>query len=183
MEARLREAVQQARAQVASLEQQNAALRADISRLEAEKIAAVRTAEEEAAQQVADVGGRFEAARTQFDERIAEEGEFRNRLLDNIEQWKTAHAEVSALAKKKEEERLALTEQLAAATQREESCEAKNQQLFSVGNAILDQLAGIGVGDILAIREPFIGARRVELQNIVQDHRDTLLDNRVTNPK
>lgn len=183
LEARLRQALQQARAQITALEQQNTLLQAQLVELEEEKEAEVRAVQEEATEQIANVEARFEAARAQFQERIGEEGEFRNKLLDNIEKWKEAYAEVAEVAREKEQERLALTEQLATAEQQNEICIAKNQELFTVGNEILDRLANIRVGEAIALREPFIGLRRVQLQNIVQDYEDELLDNKVRRPQ
>ena len=48
-----------------------------------------------------------------------------------------------------------------------------------MGNDILDWLSKAGFGDALLAREPLIGIKRVELENIEQDYQDKLLDQRV----
>lgn len=101
-------------------------------------------------------------------------------LSENLENWKAAYEEAANIARTTEAARAQLEAQNSVLNERATSCEVKNAELFNVGNEILDRYSGVGLGDTLAIREPFIGFKRVELQNLVQDYQDKLLDQRVT---
>lgn len=51
---------------------------------------------------------------------------------------------------------------------------ARNAELYQIASEILDRYAGVGIGESLARREPFVQAARVDLQNRVQDYEDRL---------
>ncbi|HEY5237622.1 MAG TPA: hypothetical protein VIJ62_04515 [Rhizomicrobium sp.] len=55
-------------------------------------------------------------------------------------------------------------------------CERKNGVLLHVGNEILDSYSRFDFGDALGANEPFIGTKRVELENLAQDFGDRLYD-------
>lgn len=50
----------------------------------------------------------------------------------------------------------------------------RNAELFQIANQILDRYAGVGIGEALVRREPFVQAARVDLENRVQDYEDRL---------
>lgn len=50
----------------------------------------------------------------------------------------------------------------------------RNAELYGIASEILDRYAGVGIGESLARREPFIQTARVNLQNRVQDYEDRL---------
>lgn len=54
-----------------------------------------------------------------------------------------------------------------------------NRRLFEIGNELLDRFEKKGVWASLRESEPFTGLRRVELENIVQDYRFAIDDQRV----
>jgi hypothetical protein len=54
------------------------------------------------------------------------------------------------------------------------AAEVKNERIYQVGKGILDWLQREGVGG-----EPFLGLRRVELENAAQDQEDKLIDQRI----
>lgn len=51
---------------------------------------------------------------------------------------------------------------------------ARNAELYGIASEILDRYAGVGIGESMARREPFVQAARVDLQNRVQDYEDRL---------
>jgi colicin import membrane protein len=55
-------------------------------------------------------------------------------------------------------------------------CERENGVLLRVGNEILDSYSRFDFGDALGANEPFIGNKRVELENLAQDFGDRLYD-------
>jgi hypothetical protein len=59
-------------------------------------------------------------------------------------------------------------------------CDAKNAALYKLGNQILDAYSHKDdIFGAIADREPFIGFKRVQLQNIVQDDQDKLYNDQV----
>lgn len=55
----------------------------------------------------------------------------------------------------------------------------RNAELYQIASQILDRYAGMGVGEALVRREPFVQAARVDLENRVQDYEDRLRAARV----
>jgi len=55
-------------------------------------------------------------------------------------------------------------------------CEDKNKALLKVGTEILDAYQKFDLGDAIGAHEPFIGIKRVELENSVQGFDDRLHD-------
>jgi len=55
---------------------------------------------------------------------------------------------------------------------------AKNARMYAVGKEIIDWLSSKGFATALAAREPFLGLKRVELENAAQDYQDKLADQR-----
>jgi DNA repair exonuclease SbcCD ATPase subunit len=68
--------------------------------------------------------------------------------------------------------------ELSAAQAQVERCTAKNQQLYAVASEILDAYSHIGVGTVLASREPFAASARVKLENAAQAYGDRLYEQR-----
>jgi uncharacterized protein (DUF3084 family) len=60
-----------------------------------------------------------------------------------------------------------------------EQCVASNQKLFETGNEVLDRYENKGKWDALREREPFTQTRRVRLQNLVDEYRWALQDQRL----
>ncbi len=178
LEQRLRQALRQANAQVTTLQNERTALQSQVQQLEASIEDVARAAEN----RVAQVEVRYEAALKEFNDRMKQEGEYRNTLLENNEKWQIAYTEVADVARQKEVERQVLTTDLAETTSQLEACEAANGELFRVGNEVLDRLRSVSFGDVLGYREPFIGAYRVELQDVVQTYEDKVLDNQLHRP-
>jgi chromosome segregation ATPase len=63
--------------------------------------------------------------------------------------------------------------------ERLEAAEAKNARMYGVGKEIIEWLSRKGFGSALAAREPFLGLKRVQLENAAQDYEDKLLDQRI----
>ncbi len=182
LEGRLRDALRSATAQVRSLEDERARLQAQLAEAEREK-EVLRQQAAAAATQDKDKPAKpavDEETLAEYKRRLADQAAALAQLNDALEKWKAAFNEAANVARAKETERAQLATQVPPLTQRLTACEAKNVALFKVGNEILARYAGIGLGDALGAREPFIGFKRVELQNLVQDYQDKLLDQKVT---
>ncbi len=100
-------------------------------------------------------------------------------LNEILEKWKKAHAEVTEVAQKKEAERSALAANKIELERIVADQKRKNLEMFKIGNEILDRYKKFGLGTALTAREPFVGTTRVKLQNLVQDYKDKLADQRI----
>ena len=180
-EARLRDALRQAITQQRSMEDELVRLRAKAA--EDDKIIGTLKA------QVAG-GGKptqptspdkaiLERMEAEFNRRLAAQNDAIARAAETLDKWKAAYQDAATVARTKEAERAQLAGQTAGLTQRAESCEAKNAALFKVGNDILDRLKNISVAEAMAAHEPFVGTKRVELQNLTQDDEDKLREQKV----
>lgn len=178
---RLREALRRTTTQLRSLEDRQAELQARAS--ESEQRAATLQAKLEAANaEVNTLTEKLDKSQERLvsaGSHISAQNDAITRLDESLAKWRKAYDEAVNVARAKETERARLATELAAFTERATTCEAKNVELFKIGNEILERYKEVGFGDVLARHEPFIGLKRVELQNLVQDYRDELLDQKV----
>lgn len=95
-----------------------------------------------------------------------------------IAQYRNAYDELLKMARASEAERQRLaadaTLQRTALTQ----CEAKNTQLYAVGQEILKAYETMDVGSVLASRQPFAAQSRVKFEQIAQQYGDKLYDSK-----
>ena len=61
-----------------------------------------------------------------------------------------------------------------ATSSRLDTCTVHNAELYKLGDEILARYRNKGFGEMLATQEPFVQARRVALENLVEDYRDKL---------
>jgi chromosome segregation ATPase len=181
-EAQLRAALQQSTAQIAALEDQVANLQAaqapDVATIEA--LRAQLQNVQKSGGGTASAAAETSAAKAKSDAALAAlTGQLakRNAALARSE---TAYQTASTAAAAAAAENSTLKAQLAALNTGLASCDTKNAELFAISNQILD---AYGHKDDLfgaiADREPFIGFKRVQLQNIVQDDEDKLYANQI----
>jgi DNA repair exonuclease SbcCD ATPase subunit len=90
--------------------------------------------------------------------------------------FKDAYTQAAGNAKQSQAERDKLQAAFGGAQTLLTACEAKNAQLLTVGRQILDAYARFDFGDAIGANEPFIGTKRVELENLAQDYGDKLYD-------
>lgn len=121
----------------------------------------------------------LERMEVEFNRRLAAQHETLSKAAETLEKWKAAYQEAANMARAKAAEAAQLAGQNTALAQRAEACDAKNMALYKVGSEILDKYAAMDVADALAAKEPFLGFKRVELQNLVQDYQDKLLDQKM----
>lgn len=93
-----------------------------------------------------------------------------------IAQYRGAYGELLKMARAAEAERQRLTTE--AATQRTAltQCEAKNAQLYAVGQEILRAYEAVDLGSVLASRQPFAAQSRVKFEQIAQQYGDKLYE-------
>jgi chromosome segregation ATPase len=98
------------------------------------------------------------------------------RLNDGLKQWKDAYTQSAQLAAEKEAARSQYAIQATLLQRTVDDREAKNLALYKLANDILKRYEQFGLGDALVAKEPFVGASRVKLENLVQDYKNKLLD-------
>ncbi len=173
-EAQLRAALQSATSQIAGLEDQVANLQAS----QAPNVAMIEALRAQLQKAGGSTGAPAPAKNDAAVAKLTKELAARNAELgkSRSDEQTTASAlsnETAANA--------ALQAQLASLNKGLASCDAKNMQLYKIGNQILDAYSHKDdLFGTIADREPFIGIKRVQLQNIVQDEQDKLYDNQIT---
>lgn len=116
---------------------------------------------------------------TELDAKVALRDKDVATLTGSLTKWKEGYAKLESLARSTESKRATLDTQVIQLQRRVEDREAKNRELYKVGNEILDRYKNFGLGHALAAREPFTGITRVKLQTLVQDYADKLDDQTV----
>jgi chromosome segregation ATPase len=172
-EAQLRAALQTATSQIATLEDQVANLQAsqapDVAMIEALR-AQLKTSQAGGAP-----AGTTETSAEKAKTAAALAALNRQLAAGNAALGKSQTAYQAAAA-----QNAALKAQLATLNTGLTSCTAKNAQLYKIGNQILDAYSHKDdVFSAFANHEPFIGFKRVQLQNIVQDEQDKLDSNQI----
>lgn len=94
-------------------------------------------------------------------------------------QYRSAHQELLQTAHASEAERARLASELAANGDALKQCEAKNAQLYALGQEILLAYEHLDVATVLAARQPFADRSRVKLDEIAQQYGDRLYQGKV----
>jgi chromosome segregation ATPase len=168
---RLREALRSATVQLRSLEDQRAALQAKQAVAERDRDRLQKQSDGFKAQ-VKDAEQAYQQAVEEFNQRLAERDE-------SLEKWKSAYEEAATVARSKDAERAKFESEAAAFKASTKACEAKNVQLFKASDEMLTRFKSMNLLDAIAAREPAFGIKRVDLQNLLQDYRDKILDQKV----
>jgi chromosome segregation ATPase len=164
-EAKLRDALRSTTGQLRALEDERAAWQAkeaallkemESLRVQAKASSRPRTSEREV---------------EELKQRLAEQSEAGAKATRALAQCETAREEA---ARAGEEERRRLAAESSKLAERLAAAEAKNEKIYRVGKELIDWLDREGIGG-----EPFLGLRRVALENAAQDHEDKLIDQRI----
>lgn len=179
-ETRLREALRSALTQLRAAEDERAVLQAKqaSSAKETESLRAqVAALTKELDDSVKKT--EFERAVNEFNMKLSMQNETIAQLSETLDKWKVAYNEAVTVARAKEAQRAQLAVELGGMQKQYAVCRDANGELYKIGSEILDRYAGVGVSDAFTTREPFVGFKRVELQNLVQDYQDQLLDRKI----
>jgi hypothetical protein len=104
------------------------------------------------------------------------------KLNEVLAEWKAAYGQAAQLAALKESERARLAIVAVMLHRQVDDLEAKNLKLFATGTEILDRYEKFSLGEALGAKEPFTGITKVKLEELVQDYKDQLLDQRLLAP-
>jgi seryl-tRNA synthetase len=169
---RLRDALRAATVQVRQLEDQRAALQAKVADADREK-AAAKAQVDAAKAEVRQTEKQYKEAVDEFNKRLAERDE-------SLEKWKTAYEEAATVARTKDAERARFEGEANTYKASTKSCVTKNGAMLKAGQELLGRYQTVTIGDTIVAREPVVGFRRVEIQNVIQDTRDKFLDQKAT---
>ena len=95
-----------------------------------------------------------------------------------IAQFRGAYDELLKMARASEAERQRLAGEAALQRTALTQCEAKNTQLYAVGQEVLRAYETMDVGSVLASRQPFAAQSRVKYEQIAQQYGDKLYESR-----
>jgi hypothetical protein len=93
-----------------------------------------------------------------------------------VAKYKDAYTQAAGNAQQAQADHDKLQSGLGDAQKQLGVCEDKNAALLKLGNEILSAYESFDVGDAVGANEPFIGIKRVELENIAQGFGDHLND-------
>jgi hypothetical protein len=183
---KLREALRNAILQVRQLEDERAVMQAKQAESD-QQIADLKAQVDTLTQQLAGPAtvkkDDFDRMQTAFEAKVAGQADQIGKLTDTLGKLKAAYDETATTARTKTAELATAAGERDALKKSETSCEAKNVELFKVGNQILDRLKGFSVRDAMEKFEPFVGTKRVELETLAQDIQDKLLDQKAMDQK
>lgn len=108
----------------------------------------------------------------QLQSKLAEQTQ---RLETTEQQLKTAKADLDV----NDAQRKKLVGNVSAAHQQLVSCEEKNSRLYAYGNDLVGLYADASAYQKIMRAEPFFQLKRVELENLLQDKRSQLIENKV----
>ncbi len=91
-----------------------------------------------------------------------------------VAQYRGAYDELLKMARAAETDRQRLAGEAALQRTALTQCEAKNKQLYAVGQEILRAYETVDLGSVLASRQPFAAQSRVKFEQIAQQYGDKL---------
>jgi chromosome segregation ATPase len=173
LEQQLRQQLADTRSQLQDLQGQQAQWQAEKAKLEQERDAARKDADAAKAEL-----GKSHATPPQDTAALASERAARQQAEADVQRLQKAVADANAKAHAQAQQESDMAAQWHDAQQQVATCTAKNQQLYKVGNEILDAYSHMTLGKVMASREPFAASERVKLDNAAQAYGDRLYEQR-----
>ncbi|BCQ56858.1 hypothetical protein [Burkholderia gladioli] len=172
MEERLRGQLRTTTQQLRQLQDAQAQLEADKTGAEQARdkaLAQVKALQAQLSAAKGDSGAEAAARRALADERAAHA-----RDTQALAKARASHEELAGTARTRDAQRGTLQADLAARDTQLQSCQAHNAELYRVGHEILDAYEHVGLGTVLASRQPFAQSARVKYDQLAQRYGDAL---------
>ncbi|WP_186079429.1 hypothetical protein [Burkholderia gladioli] len=172
MEERLRGQLRTTTQQLRQLQDGQAQLEADKTGAEQARdkaLAQVKALQAQLSAAKGDSGAEAAARRALADERAAHA-----RDTQALAKARASYEELAGTARTRDAQRGTLQADLAARDTQLQSCQAHNAELYRVGHEILDAYEHVGLGTVLASREPFAQSARVKYDQLAQRYGDAL---------
>ena len=173
LEQQLRQQLADTRSQLQGLQGQQAQWQAEKAKLEQERDAARKDADAAKTEL-----GKKHAMSSQDAATLAAERTAREQAEAQAQNLQKVVADANAKEHAQEQHGTDLAGQLNEAQTQITTCMAKNEQLYKIGNEILDAYSHMSIGRVIASREPFAASERVKLENAAQAYGDKLYEQR-----
>jgi chromosome segregation ATPase len=173
LEQQLRSQLADARSQLQDLQGQQAQWQAQKTKLEQERDAARKEADAAKVE-----SSKHSSVSTQDASALASERAGREQAEAEVQRLQKVVADANAKEHAQEQHGTDLTTQLSEAQTQVTTCTVRNQQLYKIGNEILDAYSHMSLGKVIASREPFAASERVKLENAAQAYGDKLYEQR-----
>jgi hypothetical protein len=175
-ETRLRAALKTATARIRELEDQNAQLTAKQAAADRDKLEFTQKAAA-ADKELADLRQQTAADKTALDQASATQ----KQQGDSIAKWQASYNQAAETARGRDADAKRLDTVVGKLRPQVQSCEAKNAELYKIGEEILGLYDKKDFFDLVA-GEPVTKLKRVELENAMQDYEDKMRDNEIGRP-
>jgi predicted nucleic acid-binding Zn-ribbon protein len=174
---RVQQQLSQAQAQLATLEQEKGKLAEDLDKVQgASKAAEGRAARlqrelKSGKQQQASLAQELELAK----ESLATTSQ-------NLDETRKSLAETTQALQQTEADKRNL-EAIKVRNERDmAACERNNLALYGIGRSLMERFENKTCGETLAQKEPFTGLRKVETENLLEEYRDKLDEQKLVKP-
>lgn len=172
-QARLRAALKTATMRIRELEDQNAQLTAKQAAAERDKIDFTQKAAADD-KELGELRQQEAADKTALEQASATQ----KQQGDSIAKWQTSYNEAAEAARTRDGDAKRLDAVVGKLRPQMQSCEAKNAELYKIGEEILGLYDKKDFLDLVA-GEPVTKLKRVELENTMQDYEDKMRDNEI----
>ncbi|MBI3433129.1 MAG: hypothetical protein HY018_13075 [Hydrogenophilales bacterium] len=166
---RVQQQLSQAQGDLAAAEQEKTRLTADLEKAQASskaeegKVASLQHGLGTSKQQLASVSNELAQVKGTLATTAQQLAETRKTLAETAQTLQQTESEKRRL------------ETVKASNERDiASCEHKNLALYEVGRSLMDRFEHKSCGEILSEKEPFTGIRKVETENLMEEYRDKL---------
>ncbi len=180
-ESRLRAALRSATVELRQLQDQNATLQAKQAQAEREKLDLTQklAADEAALAQLQQQAKTAADSAQQLTQQLQQTSAAFDSTRGNLAKLQTEYQQTSEAARARDAEATRLEATLADTRKHLIACDDENAALYKLGREVLDLYDHKGLFSVLAT-EPVSGLKRVELENLVQEYKDKMLDNKLT---
>lgn len=172
-ETRLRAALKTATMRIRELEDQNAQLTAKQAAAERDKIDFTQKAAA-ADKELGELRQQGAADKTALDQASAAQ----KQQGESIAKWQASYNQAAEAARTRDADAKQLDAVVGQLRPRVKSCEAKNAELYRIGEEVLGLYDKKDFLDLVA-GEPVTKLKRVELENTMQDYEDKMRDNQI----
>lgn len=172
-QARLRAALKTATVRIRELEDQNAQLTAKQAAAERDKLEFTEKAAA-ADKELGELRQQTASDKTALDQASATQ----KQQGDSIAKWQVSYNQAAEAARTRDADAKRLDAVVGQLRPRVQSCEAKNAELYKIGEEILGLYDKKDFFDLVA-GEPVTKLKRVELENTMQDYEDKMRDNEI----
>jgi chromosome segregation ATPase len=174
---RVQQQLAQAQGQIAALEQEKAKLTEDLEKSQA--------ASKAAEGQSASLQREVKAGKQQQSSQANELAQVKSELSTTAQQLADTRKNLDEATRSLNQATSDKTnlEAIKSRNEREiSSCESKNLALYELGRTLMERFEKKSCGEILAQSDPFTGIKKVETENLLEEYRDKLDDQKIIKP-